>query len=172
MLRHSAALRRATPAAPERAPETPSRQNGGRGVRQRPLRNGGRPDPEPWPISPELILVSPPEVAQRARQLLPEPTDLPAAARPIEPAGRRAPAAPARRPVRLPGREGFVVRVLFTALVIAAGAAGFAAATYWGNRATSVPARAPATATHGALSDVRAPAGFRTLPLLRAYGAR
>jgi hypothetical protein len=82
---------------------------------------------EDWPISPELILVSPPEIAARARSLLPEPGSFgrvtPASVRPIGTVATVATAAPAAAAGQ--GRAARRVLVAVTALVVFAAGLGF-----------------------------------------------
>jgi len=98
-------------------------------------RDGAAPDPaaalalagDGLPPSPELVLVSPPEVAALARLLLPEPGSfgrLPGPGPPREPAPAPPAPAVAATPPRGPGRR---VLLAVATLAAAAAAAGFAA---------------------------------------------
>jgi hypothetical protein len=85
------------------------------------------PDVDLEPISPELVLVSPPEVARRARELLPDRSLDPVEPRPDEAPSREAaepPAPPATRPL-----TGTVSRLL--AAGVAACAVGFVIGREW-----------------------------------------
>lgn len=88
-------------------------------------------DAEFGPISPELALVDP-ELARRARELLPEPQERPRARRPVAPM-------PAPEPAPEPeARRRRWTRILVVAIVIFV--AGAASGTLLGNHQTGAPA--------------------------------
>jgi hypothetical protein len=96
------------------------------------------------PISPELILVSDPEVAQRARALLPAFGYVPWQSLGSDPVGTESAAPiceppPAGREDAPPVRRRLARRVVMTVLLLAAGTAGFALAGSWTARDNSRP---------------------------------
>jgi hypothetical protein len=99
-------------------------------------------------ISPELVLVSGPEAAQRARELLPTPTAPPQAPRRTAP---RRPPTPAARPrprltvVEAPpekprGRRRGRRLALVVGLVLVLGVGGYVVTTHWLSSAAATPA--------------------------------
>jgi len=104
------------------------------------------------PISPELALVDP-ELARRARELLPEPSERPRAPRPAPPAPAPVFRPPTPEPVAeaevAPGRRRWPRALLLAAAIFAAGAASgtFLRTENAGSPATALEVRAGAPTT-------------------------
>jgi hypothetical protein len=114
------------------------------------------PREEPEPLSPELVMVSSPEVAQRAREQLPEQPGFVPAPAPIEAEAEAPPVIERTPPPAYPRlaieepppepRRRRVRRVFVIALAGAVvAAAGYAAATRWYARDATHPGATPAT---------------------------